>query len=163
MTIVLRPKLSKVRVSSHWKMESRSKIPFRGPEQRRYAEIHIIIFLIVLYLFGKRRQNCIWICSWLMLAGLCFLENCSSLLDFALNRSSFQTSNQCEISFFLVVSYNSIRDYVHPSVGPSVGWSVSRSVDPWCFCASEPANNFFHVYKLVNNNKIRNDAPIKPK
>jgi len=37
----------------------RSKILFCGPEQRRYAENFNIVFLIMLYFFGKRRQNCI--------------------------------------------------------------------------------------------------------
>ena len=87
-------------VSSCFSFSTRSKTLFCGPEQRQYAEIHIIIFLIVLYLFGKRRQNFIWIRSWLMLAGLCFLENRSSLQEVTLNWSSVQTSKRCEISFF---------------------------------------------------------------
>ena len=79
----------------------RCKIPFCGPEQWQYAKIHIIVFLIVLYLFRKRTQNWIRKSPWLMLAGLCLQENCSFLGKVAVNWFSFQTSEQCEILFNL--------------------------------------------------------------
>ena len=53
----------------------------------------------------------------------------------------------CKLSF-LVVSHDSIRGCVRPSVR----WSVGRSVRNNFFLAGrdEPANDLFRVYELVN-------------
>ena len=50
---------------------------------------------------------------------------------------------------FLVMSHDSIREYVHPSVGWLVRRSIGTSVMLLSAGKDEPANNLFRVYKLA--------------
>ena len=54
------------------------------------------------------------------------------------------------MSFFLVVSHDSIRGCVHPLVRLSVHWSVGPSVMLLLAARDEPANDLFRVYELVS-------------
>ena len=51
---------------------------------------------------------------------------------------------------FLVVSHDSIRGCVRPSVGPLVRWSVGPLVMLLSAGRDEPANDLFRVYELIS-------------
>ena len=55
----------------------------------------------------------------------------------------------------LVVSHDSIRGCVRPSVGWSVGWSVCWSVMLLSAGRNEPANDLFCVYELVSKSLVK--------